>query len=830
MITAGLEQRPDDQFVGRKNELATLVSWFADPQCRLVTILGTAGVGKTRLAVELARRCPPRFTAGVAWIPLREERDPRRVLPAIARQLGITDEETRLPARLLDALRDQRLLLILDNVEQLLAAADDLAGLLAACSELALLTTSRHPLHLAEERVLPLAPLPYPVSDRADRDELTASPAVQLLVARIAETRGAVPVQADELAAVAAICRRLDGIPLAIELAAGWSRLLRPRELLQRLDDRLGLLRDQSRPDDHHATMREAIGWSYDLLDADQRALFRRLAVFAGGFDLTMATAMIRGRNAGDGYPFAAGYGLPFPFTHLMGHDPTVPPHGQQDPTLSPALPSIPLGPLDGLGALVDHNLLQRLDREEDTQARFGFAEIIRDYGLEQLALTGEEAATRHAHAAAMLAFAEASSEGLMSARRRLWGRQRIDAELPNLRQALTWTAGQRRGSAELAGRLAGNLWAYWQSTGRAGEGRVWLEQALAMEGMPHWVRAMDLPALAFLCWMQGGNARAHALLEEALPLTREVGLLSSEGSVFLYRALLAWQKGLAQAGAMVEHLQTALELFQRAQDAVGIGSCILALGFVARLQGDAAGALARFTEARRLLESTGYEWGIATAQLYAGQVSWELAGSDRSRLTEAIHLLATSLELFHVMDDHWGAGTAVAVLAEVAGQAGDVALAAQLFGAASAMLEGIGAFLPPFDPDSSTRAAAALRQRMGEQAFDRAFAEGRVMPPTVAIDLALTFARHVAERDAIDPLDALTPKQAVLIRDLLAQFPDGEAFTVKEFARVRGLGVSAVYDMLGKIARRWGLAHWSEIPPFLRSRGVAARLPTPPA
>jgi hypothetical protein len=569
--------------------------------------------------------------------------------------------------------------------------------------------------------------------------------------------------------------------------------------------------------------MRDAVAWSYGLLTDEERAFFRRLSVFVGGFGHEMAGSLVSGREAGEGYGFAEGYGLPFPFTRFLGHDPTAAPHGDQDPAFALPLAPISLDPLDGLAELLDQSLLQRIDGPADGAASYAFLEPIREFGLEQLVHAGEEAATRHAHAATMLAFAEASSEGIFGKQLRLWERARIDRELPNLRAALHWATAQGEAGSELALRLAGNLWFYWQTGGMAREGRDWLERALALGGGPAWCRAMDLPALGFLWWVQGDDECAEAVLDEGLRLAAEVGLLSSEASAHFYRALVAWRRGPSALFSMLEHLERALDLFRAADDPVGVGVCTLAFGVVRRMGGDPEGALDLLEEARRLFVEAGYEWGVCSARYYAGEAVRDLAATDLARLPEAVALLRDALTGYAAQGDNWGIGGVVSALAGVAAEVGNGEQAAQLYGAADAMLAKMGAFLPPTDLEAYRAAAAGLRAQMGDEAYDRAYVFGREMRPEDAVEEALRVADGIAEgvpaECAQDPRPPakLTNRQLSVVR-LLVDGLDPEQIAAK-----RGVYQTGVYQMLRRICERWHLDKWDQIAPLAVEHGVVS-------
>lgn len=792
---AGHPNARDGAFVGREAALGDVRVLLADPANRLVTVTGPGGVGKTRLALELVRD----GGHDAAFVPLAPVAEPAGVLPAIASALGIVDEPKRLPARLAAALAERQRLLVLDNLEHLLAAGAQLVALMDAAPDLRVLATSRHRLHLPGERVVDLPPL-------------DPAAAANLFALRVARTPGATPLHTADAEAVDAICTLVDRLPLGIELAAGWTRTVPPRELLPLLDDRLHRLkRVPASGDPRHQTMRDAVAWSYGLLAEPEQALFRRLAVFVGGFTLATARRMVAGRAAGAGYPYAEGYGLPFPYLRELGYDATKPDLDRQDPAVARALPPLALDPLEGLTALLDHSLLRRAD-DGTGEARYEFLETIREYGLERLAASGEEPAVRHAHAAAMLAFAEATSEGMFAAQRRLWDRNRIEREMPNVRAALTWALDRGEPAAELAQRIAGAMWFYWHSSGAVGEGRRWMERAAALPARQPWARAASYPGLGFLCWVQGDDARAAEVLDEAAHLTASLGLTNSEGSAHFYRALVAWRKGPGAVFEMVDHLERALALFRPAENAIGIGVCDLALGVIARMTENLDDALALFEEARGLFVGVGYEWGIASSRYYAGEALRDLAKRDPARMPEALAALREALLAYRALGDDWGTGGVVSAFACVAAEAGDGERAARLFGAADAMLARMGVFLPPTDLERYRAVAAALRETMGPATYDRGYAAGQALPPDEAVAEAL---------GGVDPVPTaspahLTDTQRELLREIVTRWPDGRGFSIKALALAVGRDYGSVHELLGVIAHRWQLPGWRALIRYL--------------
>ena len=497
-------------FIGRGAEVAAVAA-LLEAGHRLVTVTGPGGVGKTRLALAVAAALAdsPVFPDGDVFVTLASVADAALVLPTIARALGVVAEaveERAAVARLAAALRDRRLLLTVDNLEHVVDAAPALAALLEACPGIAVLATSRRPLRLMGEHEFPLAPLaaPRPGSNRP-LAEVAATPAVALFVTRAGAASASFALTEANAAAVAEICARLDGLPLAIELAAARVKVLSPQALLARLTGRLRLL--TAGPRDlplRQQTLRDAIAWSYDLLTAEERALFRRLAVFAGGATLEAIEAVAGRWVMGDGSWDATLAPSPITISITHAHHPS---------------PDV----LDLASALVDHSLLAQ-EEGPDGEPRFRMLETIREFALERLAEAGEAEEARDAHARALLAIAEPSvlaeygpEEGPLVAR--------LAPELDNARAALTWLLEEQPFGSERARlglRLAAAMVRFWGTRGYLNEESRWLQRALAMvpaEQTP--IRAAALTSLGINAWWRRDLDGAEAAQQEALAIWR---------------------------------------------------------------------------------------------------------------------------------------------------------------------------------------------------------------------------------------------------------------------------------------------------------------------
>jgi predicted ATPase/DNA-binding CsgD family transcriptional regulator len=475
-------------FVGRKKELAEAQQLLESS--RLLTITGPGGVGKTSLAVHVAFVAQDSFSDGVFFISLAPISDPTIVLPTIAQSLNLPESPRRLWLdSLKDYLHDRQVLLLLDNFEQIMTAAPLLTELLSACARLQLLVTSREALRLRGEREFRLSPLGLP--DQPAIDVLLASPSVALFVQRAQAAQPEFRLTPQNAAAVAEICTRLDGLPLALELAAARIRLLPPQAMLAQLrESPLQLLNRGARDlPERQQTLRRALRWSYDLLDAEEQRVFRWCSVFVGGSTLEAAVTV-------------AG----------------------------------PPTSLDVLDSLTSKSLLRSTGGSADASvdtggtARLMMLETIRELGQELLAQMAEQAAAQRAHAAYYLSFGERAEQQLSGPDQKSW-LQSLDREQDNLRAALRWAIEQREGDS--AQRLAGALQPFWLTRGRWSEGRRWLEEALAIDSrgpVPQVVRAKALFGAGLLARFQGDFARARILCDQSLTLYR--GLNNQTGVV----------------------------------------------------------------------------------------------------------------------------------------------------------------------------------------------------------------------------------------------------------------------------------------------------------
>jgi predicted ATPase len=665
---------------------------------RLLTLTGPGGVGKTRLSLQVATGARPLVADGVAFVPLAPLSDAGLVLPTIAQVLGVRESGSQpLHALLRHALQRRRLLLVLDNFEQVLPAAAAVATLLEDCPQVVLLATSRAPLRVRGEQEYPLAPLAPPSFDRmVTLDAAARSPAVRLFVERAQAARPTFALTAANASAVAAICGRLDGLPLALELAAPRVKLLPPSALLARLHHTLPLLTGGGRDvPARQQTLRATIGWSYDLLDTGERVLFRRLAVFAGGCTLEAAEAVC---------------GLP------AGAEP------------------LGVDVLEGLGSLVDQSLLHVRDLEGEP--RFALLETIREYALECLESNGELDALRRAHAAYYLHVAEAVEPALAGPEQRRWC-EYLDRDHDNLRAALGWALERRETETGL--RLVGALYRFWLVRGHLREGRAWVEGLLALEvpaGEPSaggervWARAFLTGAV--LALFQGDEGVARPWLEQAARLGRAASDWRTTALALNYRGIIARDWGdLAQAAA---HCEESLALSRAMSDRWGIAFSLHLLGDLAFKQGDLERAEARLEEALAISRELGVRRDMAATLENLGVVAaWQGEGARAVALgREAVALLR------EVGDPRAGAKSLEVLGSIIAGVGGQGEQAARLLGAAAAVRERLGAPQSPDYRQEVERLVASARQALGEQAWTAAFTAGKALSLEAAVAEAL--------------------------------------------------------------------------------------------
>jgi predicted ATPase/DNA-binding CsgD family transcriptional regulator len=766
-VRAGSAPVPLTTLIGREHEVAALRAMIVRPAVRLVTLTGPGGVGKTRLAVEVASDPGTDFEIAV-FVPLAAIRDPELLWVTVVRALGLGSSDEAAREAIEAHLQSRRALLILDNLEHLPSIGTGLVELLRSAPGLTLLVTSRAVLRVSGERVVTVQPLALPEPGASTPASAVHDfAAVRLFVERAQAARSTFAVDDGNAADVVDICRRLDGVPLAIELAAARITVLPPEALLARLRRSLPLL--TGGPNDQPErlrTMRAGIAWSYRLLTPDEQRLFRRLAVFAGGFTLAAAEAVGPGdRAAGPGDGAAgAGDGSAGPGDGAAGPR-------DRAATAEAAGPGAEFDAFQTVSGLVDKSLLQQATVGGDP--RFRMLETIREYAGEQLEAAGEEAAARRAHTAYFLRFAQEAGAGLRGPRQQRW-RDLLEADLDNLRAALDWTLNRSADPAD-AGHgllLVGALWYFWFQRGLTGEARRWLSRALRVAPGRGRARAQALLGAGTLAWRQGDCATARGHLDESAVIWRtEADLPGLAETLHVLGHVRFDQLGYADARVLFEE---ALGLFRTADDLLGSLPIVADLGLVAYHEGDYRGAetilresLARYREhglkdrVAGALNSLGdlarlagdrtravacYEeslalWrelrgtpGIASALHKLGQVSRSEGDDDlaRSRFAESLALQAG-------LGNQQGIGECLAGLAATAAASGHLASAARLFAASAALVESIGVPLAPADRLTVSGEIDALRSRFEPGEWASAWAAGSALSPDEAIELAMT-------------------------------------------------------------------------------------------
>ena len=699
--------RPLTSLVGREREAGTVAGLVRRDDVCLVTLTGPGGVGKTRLALQVAADAADAFPDGVAFVALAQISDPSLVAGVVAQALGVREDGDTPPGqRLALPLRGKRVLLVLDNFEQVVEAAPLVADLLAACPDLTVLVTSRVRLRLSGEREHVVPPLGLTSLDDAPSVENAAqSGAVRLFIERAQAAREDFALTVDNAAVVTAICRRLDGLPLAIELAAARAKVLPPAALLARLETRLPLLTAGGRDlPARQQTMRDAIAWSFDLLSSEEQALFRRLSVFVGGCTLDAAGAV----------------------------------------AVAPSAPGSNV--FEGVASLVDKSLL----KEEDGpggEPRYPMLETVREFGLEQLAASGEEDDVRAAHAAhfvAMATDARTSFEGPD----RLAANHRVEREHDNLRAALAWSL--TRGEAETAQRLTAELVRFWLVLGYVTEGRDWLDRALALPGRSSPVTRVEaLWGGASLAVFQNDLARATALAAEAMALAQESGYGLGVGMALHELGNVAECQGNFELAA-ARH-EEALAKFRELGQPVWEGLALRHLGLTASAWGDHGRATEYHQEALAIWRRLGHPWGVPAALRDLADLAL-----DRGDLATGPALYKESLAGWRHLGERFHVGRCLWGLAQVALATGQAERSVRLLAAMEALDEAVGVVPPAGLRAQYGQAVSAARTALGEAAFGAAWAAGRVLPLAEAVAEALASGRPA------DPPPRPTPTEGI--------------------------------------------------------------------
>ena len=741
--------------VGRIREVATIRALLLEGGIGLLTLTGPGGVGKTRLALEVAAEVVDRFADGVVLVDLSAIRDPELVLPAIAQSLGVRDVgDPPLIEALATFVRRRQMLLILDNVEQVLAAAPGVATLILAAPALQVLATSRAPLHLRVEHLLPVAPLRLAQPSDRSAEAIARVDAVRLFVQRGRAVQPGFRPSEEDMRAISEICGRVDGLPLAIELAAARLKVLSVPALLSRLSDRLSLLSGGPRDlPDRQRTMRATIAWSHNLLSTDAQAMFARLAVFAGGFELD-AVAAVTGSESGD--------------------------------------------PLDHIGALVDHSLLHR-DDLSGNGGRFVMLETIHAFAIDQLTATGHEEETRDRHAAWVLQRAESAWPPRAGSPTGAEALLRLDHERDNIRAALSWSIG--RGDADTALRLSGTLAEYWCLRSDFAEGRAWLERTLAIDGDLPRLRAAALYGAGLLSDFQGDQVSACAMGEKSLELSIAHGDILDQlrAHFILTGGACAHRDGVGDMTHEVE----ALKLAHTLGDLGWLSYTTMQMGYGTYRRGDVAEAVQLYEEALRLSKEAKDRWAEMNAIYPLAVAVAELGDRDR-----AVDLFTKMIGLSREVANPDGTLRGLLGLASIRAATGHARRATRLLGAAEAIGERIGFALKVEARRLHADANAAARAQLGEEGFVAALSEGRSLPIEQAVAEAMaagpTLAPIEPPIDGNLPVSPLTTREREVLGMLTQRWTDPEIAT-SLFLSVRTVErhVANVYNKLGVNSRR---------------------------
>jgi predicted ATPase/DNA-binding CsgD family transcriptional regulator len=731
-----------NRFIGRERELTAVRGLLTTT--RLLTLAGAGGSGKTRLALQVATDLREEFEHGVWWVELAALADPLLVPHAVASAMGIPERaDCTLTEALADALRPKQLLLVLDNCEHLLAACAQLIEtLLRTCSQLRVLVTSREALTISGETLWLVLPLRVPDTYQLPPIEgLLTYEAVELFIERARSVLPSFTLTPENASAVVQVCRRLDGMPLAIELAAARVRALAVEQIVARLDDAYRLLtggRRSALP--RQQTLRAAMDWSYDLLSAREQACFRRLSVFAGSFSLEAAEAVCGG-EPGDAYDV-----------------------------------------LDVLSSLIDKSLV--LMEQRSGAARYRLLETIRQYGQDKLQELAEATQVRRRHRDWYARLAGQAQAEMLDARQKHVF-DRLEAEHDNLRAAIEWSLEQQE--AETAAQIGTGIHRFWLFRGYMSEGRRFLERALVGSSEKNVVRAKALNVAAILASLQDDHKTARTLAEESLELSRELAERQQTGyALYILGRLARIEGGYAAAVTFLEEslaifrelrqkddialvlsdfgltvlslgeyeraaalCEQSLALARELGEPRGIASWLANLAIVTLARGDDKRAKELCEESLAIRRALGYKGGCAHTLTILGRIALTQGAYER-----AIACYQESLTLSLETGGQEGIATVLEGLAAVTGMQGQPVGAARLYGFAESLRTLLGAPLPPIDRPSYQRTVAALRAQLDEPTFLKAWAEGKAL----TLEEAIAEAVQVNAREHIPPAPLPAP------------------------------------------------------------------------
>jgi predicted ATPase/DNA-binding winged helix-turn-helix (wHTH) protein len=720
-------------FVGREKEIAAARKLLLRHDVPLVTITGPGGIGKTRLAVQVARGLLEHFSGGTHFVSLSSLSDPALIASVIVQSLGIREAGGRSPLEILkenfqDASRAP-MLLLLDNFEHLVQAVPTVAELLGVGPHLKILVTSRAALHVYGEHEFPVPPLALPDSGSIPPVEvLSQYPAVALFVQRAVAAKADFELNRENASDVAEICARLDGLPLAIELAAARVKVLSPASMRNRLTSRLQLLTGGASDMPHrHQTLRAAMDWSYDLLSPAEQKLFRRLSVFVGGCTLEGAEAVCD--TKGD----------------------------------------LDLDLLDGMASMVDKSLAQP-DEQLKGESRFVMLETIREYALEKLETSGEKALTKRAHAAYCLVLAEEEASEQSGAEGVEW-LARFAVEHDNFRASLEWLT--ETGDAEWGLRLGTALFRFWEMREYLAEGRARLDKLLKIAGAaaPTKARARALFAAGVLAIAQGDYAAADTLIRESLEIARQLG--DKQGAAVSLNALAVSARDRGDLPVARSLFEESMVLWRELGDQKAVARSLSNLANIVKLQGDNAGARSLYAQCLSIFRELGDRGGVAWSINYQGDLArdqgdcagarilyeqglaifrelndrWGIAGTladlgslarEQGNYSIAHSMYRESIKLFHELDHKRGIARLLEHFACAAAAQQEAGRSLRLAGAAAALRQNIGAPLTLAEQSKLEASLHTARQALADSAGTAAWLEGRALPIEKAIEEAL--------------------------------------------------------------------------------------------
>jgi len=733
--TSGLAPVPRTRLFGREAGRGAARAFLLDEAAPLLTLTGPGGVGKTRLALAIADDVSAAFADGVVWVDLASLRDASLVGHAIATALGVvltTDDSPR--DALIQALRTRQILLLLDNCEHVLVAIVELAtDLLAHCPTLQLLATSRAPLQIAGEQRFDVDPLPLP-NPMEPFAELAQNDAVRLFSDRARLVHPAFALDATNAPAVGQLCRQLDGLPLAIELAAAWTSTLPPQDLLAQMSSRLPWLHGGPRDlPARQSTVRDTIAWSYDLLDAPAQQLFRGLSIFVGGFTLEAAQRVMSGVGRTD------------------------------------------VDVLSGVRGLLDQGLVRRAG--PDDIPRFMMLETIREFGLEQLAASQEADIIGSAHASCFLTFAEHLHPNRVSRQERVEDRvQRLEQDLGNFRAALAWF--DHRGETQHLLRLTAALAVFWHLRTHFREGRSWIERALAIAAHePTLSRGQALAALSLLLWAQSHYVQATAAAQAGLAIARVRQDKELAASALHVLGMIAEiQDNWAEAA---RHLTDACMLWHEVGATAEEGWALTLLCRVSAGQGNRVLAAQQADQALTLFDEVGHPIGSATARSRLAEIA--RGRGDDHRAADAFR---EALGIYSEHGERWLITLPLAGLADLAAAHNQATVAATLVGFLDAWSEQTGAPLLSAAKLTQVRAASVAAALLDDPRFKRLRDVGRTLSLAEAVGIAAGVTILDRRGQSVQGTMALTKREMEIFRLLARMHTDQDIATVLSISR----------------------------------------------